>query len=257
MVWPLNFTSVLLILGCHALELCSYLSSIDPKILILNGDIIDFWQLKTSYFPSSHMQVLHTIMEMIGCGVEVHYLTGNHDDILRRFSDFTLGNFRLSDKIVLEIDGKKYWFFHGDVFDSLVVEARWIAKLGSYGYDFLIVLNRIYNWAMDSLGRPRSSLSKRVKQGVKRALLHIENFERTIADLAFNSGYNAVVCGHIHEPVIKEIRGHEADVSVLYMNSGDWVESLTTLELLNGTWQIYDHYKSEVYFAEIKEAQTC
>jgi UDP-2,3-diacylglucosamine pyrophosphatase LpxH len=121
--------------GCHAPELHKYLKSISPEILIINGDFIDIWNLSKSYFPASHTQVLQRILKMMSQGTQVYYLTGNHDEMLRRYSGMTLGNFTLDDKLVLELDGAKHWFFHGDVFDVTMGHSKWLAKLGGQGYE--------------------------------------------------------------------------------------------------------------------------
>ena len=139
--------------GSHAKELFKYLSSIKPDTLVLNGDIIDIWQFRKSYFPKSHLKVLQKIMNLASKGTKVYYITGNHDEMLRKFSDFEMGNFSLVDKLVLELDEKKAWIFHGDVFDASVNHAKWIAKLGGYGYDYLILINRFINWFLNKMGR--------------------------------------------------------------------------------------------------------
>lgn len=226
--------------GCHAEELAYYLESVDTQCLVLNGDIVDFWHLNWRYWPKSHTRVLEIIADMASRGVRIYYLTGNHDDVLRKVSDLTLGNCSILDKLVLNVGGKPCWFFHGDVFDSLVVEAKWLARLGSWGYDLLILLNRTFNRVMDWVGKPRFSLSKRVKMGVKKALLHVTHFENTIADLAGDHGYAMVACGHIHAPQIKTIHSQKHNVDVLYLNSGDWVENLTSLEFNGTDWNIFE-----------------
>ncbi len=235
--------------GCHAKELNKYLKSIDPKILILNGDIIDIWQFSKRYWPDSHMKIIQRITKMIGRGTTVYYLTGNHDEMLRRFSDFTLNNFHILDKLVLEKDGKKMWFFHGDVFDITMKHSKWLAKLGSWGYDLLILLNRFVNFISQRiLGRGKISLSKRIKNGVKSAIKFIDDFEKTAMDLAIDNGYDYVVCGHIHQPCKKEYRNEEG--SVIYLNSGDWIENLTALEYVRGEWSIYRYQEQTDEIAE-------
>ena len=146
--------------GCHAKELHQYLSTIKPKILILNGDIIDIWQFRKSYFPKSHLKVIKKIIDFAQKGTKVYYLTGNHDEMLRKFSDSYIGNFSILDKLVLELDSKKAWVFHGDVFDASVHYTKWIAKLGSYGYDYLILMNRFVNWCLNKMGKEPYSFSK-------------------------------------------------------------------------------------------------
>ncbi|KAA8483798.1 UDP-2,3-diacylglucosamine pyrophosphatase LpxH [Arcticibacter tournemirensis] len=233
--------------GCHAKELLQYLKSIKPGILILNGDIIDIWQFSKSYWPESHMKVLRRIMKFITEGVPVYYLTGNHDEMLRKFSDLTIGSFQLTDKLVLELGDKKAWFFHGDVFDVTMQHSKWLAKLGAVGYDTLILLNSFVNWLLTLMKKEKMSFSKKIKAKFKDAVKFINDFEITAAELAIDQGYSYVVCGHIHQPENRQIRTEQG--SVLYLNSGDWVENLTALEYHGGTWNIYK-YTSEFHGAD-------
>ena len=110
--------------GCHATELVNYLQSVTPGLLILNGDIIDGWQFSKRYFPASHLQVIKEILNLLSKGTRVIYITGNHDEMLRRYSGIDIGNFQLADKLVMEIDGKMTWIFHGDVFDNTLLACR-------------------------------------------------------------------------------------------------------------------------------------
>jgi UDP-2,3-diacylglucosamine pyrophosphatase LpxH len=224
--------------GCHSTELVCYLRSIQPKLLVLNGDIIDIWQFRKHFFPSSHMQVIKEIFGHLSRGTKIVYITGNHDESLRRYSGLKLGNFQLADKLVLEIDGNKTWIFHGDVFDATTKgSAKIIAKLGGHGYDLLILFNRAINWILKTMGREKMSLSKKVKNSVKKAIKWIGDFEQTAAELAIENEYTHVICGHIHQPQIKTIKTEHGEV--VYMNSGDWIENLTTLEYVNNKWEIY------------------
>lgn len=225
--------------GCQAKEIVSYLKSIEPEVLVLNGDIIDIWQFSKRYWPKSHMQVLREIMKHIARGTEVYYLTGNHDELLRKFTDFHLGNFHLQDKLVLELDDGDAWIFHGDVFDASMKHAKWLARLGAIGYDFLILLNSLINWVLAKMGREKMSLSKKVKDSVKKAVKYIGDFEQTAAELAIEQGYAYVICGHIHQPQMRTIATEEGKVA--YLNSGDWVENLTALEYNEGAWSMYYH----------------
>jgi UDP-2,3-diacylglucosamine pyrophosphatase LpxH len=241
--------------GSQADELIAYLSSIQPKKLILNGDIIDIWQFSKRYFPSSHLKVLKKIIGMASKGTDVYYITGNHDEMLRKFTDTSMGNIKILNKLVLELDGKKAWFFHGDVFDVSIQNAKWLAKLGGYGYDALIMLNSIVNGVLTRMGREKYSLSKRIKKSVKGAVKYISSFERTAAELAIENGYDYVICGHIHQP--RKERFENKYGSTLYLNSGDWVESLTALEYSFKRWRVYhyNHDKLSPFFVdeELKE----
>ena len=223
--------------GSHAHELCYYLASIKPKILVLNGDIIDIWQFRKSYFPKSHLKVIQKIIDLASKGTKVYYITGNHDEFLRKFSDTSIGNFKVLDKLVLELDHKKAWIFHGDVFDASVQHSKWIAKLGGIGYDYLILLNRFINWCLKKMGKEPYSFSKKIKAGVKKAVKHISDFETTATDLAIEKNYDYVICGHIHEPKI--LRKENKNGETLYLNSGDWVENLTALEYHKKRWKLY------------------
>lgn len=225
--------------GCHSKELLRYLKSINPKQIILNGDIIDIWQFSKSYWPESHMKVLRRIMKFVSDGVPVYYLTGNHDEMLRKFADLNLGSFRLQNKLVMKLDGEKAWFFHGDVFDVTMQNSKWLAKLGAVGYDTLILINSFANWCLTKMGREKMSFSQKIKKSFKDAVKFINNFENTAAELAIDKGYTYVICGHIHQPEMREIV--TAKGKVMYLNSGDWVESLTALEYNMGQWSIFNY----------------
>lgn len=226
--------------GCQAKSVISYLRSIEPEILILNGDIVDIWQFSKRYFPDTHMQVIKEIFALLSRGTKVYYITGNHDELLRKYSDLQLGNFTLTDKLVLTMDGKKLWIFHGDVFDATTKGwAKILAKMGGKGYDILIMLNHAINGILKLFGQEKMSFSKKVKQSVKKAVSWINNFETTAAELAITNGYDYVACGHIHQPQ-KRVFCNEKG-SVTYLNSGDWVENCTSLEYCDGKWEIYQH----------------
>ena len=226
--------------GCHATEIVNYLKSISPQILVLNGDVIDGWQFSKRYFPVSHLQVIKEIMSLLSKGTRVIYITGNHDEMMRRFSDIQIGNFQLTDKVVMEINGKMTWIFHGDVFDATTKgSAKLLAKLGGHGYDLLILLNRFINACLKMAGKEKMSLSKKVKNGVKQAVSWIGNFEQTAAELAIAKKYDYVICGHIHQPQKRVVQTKDGQVT--YLNSGDWIENLTALEYQNNEWNIYQY----------------
>ena len=230
--------------GCHAKELLQYLKSIKPKKIILNGDIIDIWQFNKRYWPSSHMQVIKHITGLIAKDVKVYYVTGNHDEMLRKFVGFKMGSLKIVNKVILNIDGKKAWVFHGDVFDVTMKHAKWLAKLGAVGYDMLILINRAVNFISQKMGKGKISLSKKIKNSVKGAVKFINAFEQTAADIGISNEYDFVVCGHIHQPEIREIKNDMG--SITYLNSGDWIENLTSLEYNDGQWSIYKYQEDLV-----------
>jgi UDP-2,3-diacylglucosamine pyrophosphatase LpxH len=232
--------------GCHARELLRYLKSINPKTIVLNGDIIDIWQFSKRYWPKSHMKVVKQLMHWISKGKKTYYITGNHDEMLRRFAGLKMGSFTIVNKLVLELsDTRKAWIFHGDIFDVTMQHSKWLAKLGAIGYDTLILLNRFVNFISEKIfRRGKLSLSKRIKNSVKSAVKFINNFEQTSADIGISNKYDFVVCGHIHQPEIRQITNSEG--SIIYLNSGDWIENLSALEYNDGNWTIY-RYNEELF----------
>jgi UDP-2,3-diacylglucosamine pyrophosphatase LpxH len=230
--------------GCRAKELVNYLKSITPNILILNGDIIDGWQFTKRYFPVAHMMVIKEIIQLITNGTRVFYITGNHDEMMRRYTDIQMGNFALTDKLVLEIDNKMTWIFHGDVFDHTTKGgAKFLAKLGSSGYNLLIRFNRFINFILNALGRERVSISKKVMAGVNKAVSKINDFELIAAELAIEKKYDFVICGHIHQPQKKIVE--TKDGKVTYLNSGDWIEHCTALEYHQSEWTIFEYNEKD------------
>lgn len=197
------------------------------------------------------MKVIKYFMKMISSGIEVHYLVGNHDEMLRKFLGFQVNRFRIDNKLVLELDGKKAWFFHGDVFDVTMQYSKWLTRLGGIGYDLLILLNSFINFLLEKMGKERLSLSKTVKNKVKEAVKFINKFEESAVEIASHNQYDYVVCGHIHHPNIQKYSTD--DNEVYYLNSGDWVESLTALEYNDKQWSIYVHEEQNDWSSETSE----
>lgn len=226
--------------GCRAKELLSYLKTIRPRILILNGDIIDIWQFKKSFFPKDHIEVIRRILKLAGSGTKVYYLTGNHDDMLRKFGEMEFGAIQFRNKLVFQVDGKNHWVFHGDVFDVSVHKMRWLARLGGKGYDLLIRINRLINRLRRIVGLSPVSFSAKIKQKVKGASRKMSDFEQTAINIAGEKGYDYVICGHIHQPQIREAQAANG-AAVTYLNSGDWIENMTALEYENGQWSLFQY----------------
>lgn len=229
--------------GCMANELLDYLHSIQTKTLILNGDFVDIWEFDKDYFPKAHLQVIKKVVDFSTKGCKVIYITGNHDELLRKFTDFNLGDFQLTNKKLLTINDKTIWIFHGDVFDASVQHSKWIAKLGGYGYDFLIRLNAITNWILQKFGKEKYSFSKKIKASVKNAVKYIGDFEKTAAELAIDKGYDFVICGHIHQPQMRQVTVNGK--STMYLNSGDWLENGTSLEFSDNQWKLFTYNEKD------------
>jgi UDP-2,3-diacylglucosamine pyrophosphatase LpxH len=186
------------------------------------------------------MKVVKDIINMAARGTMVYYITGNHDETLRKFAGMKIGSIQILNKLELNLAGKKTWFFHGDIFDVLMQNSRWLEKLGAISYDYLVLLNLVVNYFSRLLFHRKISLSRRIKDNVKSAVKYISQFEKTAAKLALRKNFDAIVCGHIHHPEIKDIPVEKS--SVQYLNSGDWVENLTSLEYDQGQW-ILHRYK--------------
>lgn len=231
-------------IGSRAEELHRYLKSINPEKIILNGDIIDIWQFSKRHWNKYHTKVIKQLLKFISNGTDVHYVVGNHDESFRRFLNLELDGFKITNKLKLDIDGKKAWFFHGDVFDVTMQHSRWITRLGGFSYDALIFLNSSVNRILGVLGRDKLSFSKTIKNKVKAAVAYINKFEDTVGEIAIRNGYDYVVCGHIHQPCIKTIKNKNGAVE--YLNSGDWIENLTALEYHDKTWKIFEYDSSSL-----------
>jgi UDP-2,3-diacylglucosamine pyrophosphatase LpxH len=241
--------------GSRASEALTYLKSIAPRMLVLNGDIIDIWQFSKHYFPPAHMAVIKEIFQLLASGTRVIYITGNHDEMLRKYSNLELCHLQLADKMVIEIDNKMTWIFHGDAFDNTTKGgAKFWARMGSNGYAVLLSFNRFINRCMKLLGKEKLSLSKRVMQKVNDSIVRINEFETLVAELAIEKKYDYVICGHIHQPKQRNIKTVKGEVT--YLNSGDWVEHLTSLEYYNKEWHIYEYDESKMKTPTVKETKT-
>ena len=226
-------------IGCRAKELNRYLKSIQPKTIILNGDIIDIWQFNKRYWDKFHTKVVKRLLNFITNGTKVYYIAGNHDEALRRFLNFEIEGFKISNKLSLDLNGKKTWFFHGDVFDVTMQHSRWLTRLGGFGYDLLILINATVNKFLTLMGREKLSFSKTIKNKVKAAVSFINKFEATVTEIASKNNFDSVVCGHIHQPCIKNFKFKNKNVT--YLNSGDWIENLTALEYHDNKWSLFEY----------------
>lgn len=228
----------------QAEHLLDFMKDNDSENLFLVGDIIDGWALKRNFsWKQAHSDVIQKVLRKARKGTNVYFITGNHDEFLRPFLPLVLGD-RLkvsNEEEYNSIDNKKYYITHGDFFDSVSMTKRWLAVVGDYGYEFLLHLNHFLQFFRRILGIKRYwSLSKFIKENVKKSVSFITDYEKILAEYAKHKGYDGVICGHIHKAEIREIDGIE------YKNSGDWVESCTALvETLEGEWKIIDWNKHE------------
>lgn len=204
----------------------------DADEIILNGDIIDGWKLKRGgRINKKELELIRYILKL-SKSIKISYIRGNHDDFLDPFIGMTIGSIKVYSEYSLKLDNKYYLVLHGDVFDKITKELKWIANLGDIGYTFLIKLNKLVNLIRFKLGLPYYSLSKYIKLKVKRAVNYISDFEENLAKLAEKNDADGIICGHIHHPEIRRINRIE------YLNSGDVVESMTALVYENHQWEI-------------------
>ena len=228
----------------RAKEFAAYLKSIEPRLLVLNGDIIDGWQFSKRYFPPAHIAAIKEIFSKLSNGTRVVYITGNHDDAFRKYSDLELGNFLLADKVAIEVNGKRTWIFHGDVFDHTTSkQAKFLGKLGSNGYAVLMGFNKVVNFVLQIFGKEKLSLSKAIMQQFNKRFIKIDEYEQKIAEIAIEKKFDTVICGHIHQPQKRIISNENG--SVCYLNSGDWVEHMTALEYYDDEWHLYTYDEKE------------
>ncbi|OEC41886.1 UDP-2,3-diacylglucosamine hydrolase [Pseudomonas sp. 1D4] len=234
---------------CQAEHLARFLKRHHADRIYLVGDIIDGWRLRGGiYWPQAHTNVIRRLLTMSKRGTEVIYVTGNHDEFLRRYSSLMLGNIQLVDEAIHETaDGRRLLVIHGDQFDVITRYHKWLAFLGDSAYEFTLTLNRWLNHWRERWGYGYWSLSAFLKHKVKSAVNFISDFEESIAHECVKRGLDGAVCGHIHHAEIRRVG------EVEYMNCGDWVESCTALiEHWDGTIELYRLAEDQARQAEAR-----
>ena len=211
--------------GCQAFYLLDFLRTHKANTLYLVGDIVDAWQLKRGwYWPQAHNDVVQKILRSARKGTRVIYIPGNHDEPARQFIGLQLGGIAIAEDVIhTTADGRRLLVVHGDMFDSVMQHARWLAHVGDWMYTILLKVNRLYNAIRQRFGLEYWSMSQYLKHQVKNAVSFISDFEHVMTEEARRRGCDGVVCGHIHKAEMREANG------ILYCNDGDWVESLTAL----------------------------
>jgi UDP-2,3-diacylglucosamine pyrophosphatase LpxH len=220
--------------------LLDFLRNTDADYIYLLGDIIDLWKLKSGWhWPQINNNLVQLLIHKAARGSRVVYVPGNHDELLRDYAGTNFNGIEIVlDTIHETTDGRRLLLIHGDEFDSVVMNNKWLAHVGSWAYDVLLWLNRHFNTFRRKLGFPYWSLSAFLKHQVKNAVSYISSFEHAVARAAAERGVDGLVCGHIHRATIEEIDG------VLYANSGDWVESCTAVaEYPDGSLRVIEWIK--------------
>ena len=225
--------------ACKPKKILKYLKSIQPKTLVLNGDIIDSWRFSRNYFPKLHLKVIRQLIKMMEKGVLVYYITGNHDEFLRKFAPTQIGNLKIVNQLILNLGDKKTWIFHGDAFDNVIHQTKWLAKFGAASYGLLTLLNKGINNLLSLFGKDEIVIYTSIKRRLVKDKLNLSKFERAIGNAAAAQGYETVICGHSHFPKQKELLINGK--SIRYLNCGDWVGNFSAAEYYDNNWHVYFH----------------
>jgi UDP-2,3-diacylglucosamine pyrophosphatase LpxH len=211
--------------GCQADALLDFLRHHEADTIYLVGDIVDGWALRSNwYWPQSHNDVVQKLLRQGRKGARIVYVPGNHDEFLRGYYGTHFGGIEVVENAIhLGADAKRYLVTHGDQFDLIVTQARWLALLGDKAYDFAIAANRVFNDVRRVFGFGYWSLSQWAKLKVKNAVAYIGEYERALVEDAKRHGAHGIICGHIHHAAIHDGLG------ITYVNCGDWVESCTAI----------------------------
>jgi len=218
----------------QAKEFIEFLEKHPTDLLILNGDIIDGWALnRGAKWKKGHTKAVSELLKLSN-KTRIIWIRGNHDEFLSEFIGSHFGNIEIRENYIIETNKRimgdlheqqRYFVFHGDVIDVFITKYKWLAKIGSIGYDFALWLNRWYNRYRAWRKLPYQSISQDIKAGVKAATNYVNDFETTAIKMAAQNGCHGVICGHIHQPADLHINGAH------YLNSGDWVENRTAILL--------------------------
>jgi len=221
--------------GCQSAMFLDFLRHAEADRIYLVGDIIDGWQLKKNWhWPQAQNDVMQKLLRKVRKGTELLYIPGNHDEFLRDFYGTHFGGVEvIEDAIHVGADGRRYLVIHGDIFDVVVRNAKWLAHFGDWAYDAAITINTSFNWVRRKLGFPYWSLSAWAKFQVKQAVNFVGAFEQALVSEAKRRQVDGVICGHIHHAAMHDKYG------ITYLNCGDWVESCTALaETFDGRFEI-------------------
>jgi UDP-2,3-diacylglucosamine pyrophosphatase LpxH len=238
--------------GCQAELLLDFLRYHDADTIYLVGDIVDGWRLRSSwYWPQAHNDVVQKLLRKARKGARMIYVPGNHDEFLREYYGTHFGGIEVAERYIhVGADGRRYLVIHGDHFDLVVTQARWLAHLGDYAYTVAIAVNRVFNSLRRRFGFGYWSLSQWAKHKVKNAVNYIGEFEKTLVIEARRNATDGVICGHIHHATIHNKFG------ITYINCGDWVESCTAIaEHQDGRFEILTWTTLSPYEDSDREAE--
>lgn len=222
---------------CRAEELLIYLSSIKPRVLVLNGGITSTFHEKSS-FPKSHIKVVKKILSMMSDGTRVYYITGNGDRPWEKLSGFETSNMSIKKNLALNLDGKTTFFLYGDILDTFPGMARWLGNLGTLGYKMLGLNRKICRGLKVHLKSKTSFDETGTDDGGSHNLSVLSKFDKIAASTAVQSGYDTMVCGFTDQP--RKAIWETPKGSCLYLNAGSWTRNLTALEYSFKRWKVYN-----------------
>lgn len=229
--------------ACKPRKILEYLKTIQPEILVLNGDIIDSWRFSRNYFPKNQLKVVRRLIKMMEKGTLIYYVSGNHDEFLRKFSGVKLGRLEVVNQYIFEYKGEKTWVFHGDIFDKVIHRSKGLAKFGAALYGLLTIVNQLLNGIIRQCGGQELIIYKTLKKNFVRKKKTPSKFEAELARTAVAQGYQTVICGHTHLPKNKLLESNGQFIQ--YINCGDWVEHFTAAEFYSGRWHLYTHHEGD------------
>jgi UDP-2,3-diacylglucosamine pyrophosphatase LpxH len=215
--------------------LIDFLRHHEAETIYLVGDIVDGWRLRRSWhWPQIHNDVVQKLLRQARKGASITYIAGNHDEFLRMFQGVHFGGIVVADRAIhVAADGRRYLVIHGDQFDTVVMNVRWLAYLGDRAYELAMFANRLVARVRRLCGLPYWSFSSWAKIKVKQAVNFIGAFQDVLVEEARRSEVDGVICGHIHHAAI------ETFDRVQYINTGDWVESCSAVvEHFDGRMEI-------------------
>lgn len=227
--------------ACDSEKLFSFLSETHSEYLYLVGDIMDLWNFKKWYWPQTQNNIMRKLLKETRAN-NIIYLPGNHDEFFKELEGIVIGNIVIKKECVhVTSKGFRFLIFHGDEFDFVIRNQKWLAYFGSMAYEWLMKLNFIVSFIRKKIGREKHwSLAEYMKKNIKNVVKHIGNFETIVVNKAKNSGVHGIICGHLHTPNIKKIDG------TYYLNSGDWIDNLTAIvETMDGDIELIT-YKDNV-----------
>ncbi len=223
--------------GSKPKKVLKYLKSIQPELLILNGDIIDSWRFSRNYFPKPQLKVVRQLIKMMEKGVQIIYISGNHDEFLRKMVPTQIGNLKIVNQYIFESGDTKTWIFHGDIFDKVIHKTKWLAKIGAALYGFISIVNMLTNKLLTVSGKHEVQFYSSIKKRIKRNNIDLTRLELQAAQVAGLKGYETIIYGHTHIPMEKHVVFNGKKLH--FINCGDWIENFTAVEFYGNKWHLF------------------